>query len=376
MSTFTRRDALKAFAAAGVSGTAGCMTPPSASPDVAATGQVIVATHALGAAPWPTVDPFLFCVHHDDRYPAGNDALGPAASLEGRNLGMDFSGREGWRMYHGRVVPGFPAHPHRGFETITVVRRGFLDHADSLGASARYGHGDVQWLTAGSGIQHAEMFPLLRADDGNHVELFQLWLNLASADKFAPPAFSMIWADQIQRPVFRDENGRLTRVTVIAGRVGEHHALAPPPHSWAARPDARVAIYTAELERGARWTLEAVPSEVRRLVYFFRGPGLTIAGTSIAPMSAVELRANVDVTLQAAMEGNAEVLILEGRPIGERVARRGPFVMNTDDELRQAFRDYRQSAFGGWPWGRNDPTHGRAPERFARHPDGRVERPS
>ena len=81
--------------------------------------------------PWQTPDPFLFCVHHDDAYPAGNAELGPAASLAGRNIGSDFAGKDGWRMYHGDVVPGFPQHPHRGFETVTVVRRGLLDHSDS-----------------------------------------------------------------------------------------------------------------------------------------------------------------------------------------------------------------------------------------------------
>ena len=99
---------------------------------------------------WPTIDPFLFCAHHDDAYPAGNDHLGPDASLDGREIGMDFAGKDGWRMYHGDVVPGFPQHPHRGFETVTYVRKGLIDHSDSLGATARFGRGDVQWLTAGS----------------------------------------------------------------------------------------------------------------------------------------------------------------------------------------------------------------------------------
>jgi len=119
----------------------------------------IIATVALGFQ-WPTLDPFLFCVHHDDAYPAGNDKLGPAASLDGRELGMDFQPKDGWRMYHGEVVPGFPQHPHRGFETVTIVRQGLIDHSDSLGATARFGRGDVQWLTAGKGISHCEMFPL------------------------------------------------------------------------------------------------------------------------------------------------------------------------------------------------------------------------
>ena len=111
--------------------------------------------------PWETADPFLFCVHHDDAYPKGNERLGPAASLAGRDLGQDFAGSDGWRMYHGQQVPGFPQHPHRGFETVTIVRRGLVDHSDSLGAAARFGQGDVQWLTAGAGIVHSEMFPLL-----------------------------------------------------------------------------------------------------------------------------------------------------------------------------------------------------------------------
>ena len=116
---------------------------------------------------WPTVDPFLFCVHHLDHYPAGNAVHGPAASLAGRHLGQDFEGKDGWRMYHGDQVPGFPQHPHRGFETVTFVRRGLVDPSDSLGAGARYGGGDVQWLTAGKGIVHSEMFPLLDPNGPN-----------------------------------------------------------------------------------------------------------------------------------------------------------------------------------------------------------------
>jgi quercetin 2,3-dioxygenase len=82
-------------------------------------------------------------------YPAGaGEALGPSASLSGRDMGQDFDPREAWRMYHGEVVPGFPSHPHRGFETVTAVLKGFIDHSDSQGSAGRYGNGDVQWLTA------------------------------------------------------------------------------------------------------------------------------------------------------------------------------------------------------------------------------------
>ena len=127
---------------------------------------------------WETQDPFLFCVHHEDHYPKGNDVMGPDADLKGRRIGQDFLIKDGWRMYHGTKVPGFPGHPHRGFETITVVRKGLVDHSDSLGASGRYGNGDVQWLTAGNGIQHSEMFPLFDKINNNAIDFFQIWVQL------------------------------------------------------------------------------------------------------------------------------------------------------------------------------------------------------
>ena len=181
--------------------------------------------------PWEAADPFLFCVHHDDGYPAGNDRMGPQASLAGRDLGQDFEGKDGWRMYHGTTVPGFPQHPHRGFETVTVARRGFIDHSDSLGAAARFGQGDVQWMTAGKGVVHSEMFPLLARDAPNPVELFQIWINLPAADKLAPPHFTMLWSDTIPRVTHQDAEGRTTLVTIVAGRMGEVVGPTPPPRS-------------------------------------------------------------------------------------------------------------------------------------------------
>ena len=154
--------------------------------------------------------------------------MGPAASLAGRDLGQDFAGKDGWRMYHGREVPGFPSHPQRGFETVTIVRRGLIDHADSLGAAARFGGGDVQSLTAGRGVVHSEMFPLLDRNQPNPLELFQIWLNLPAKDKMGAPYFTMLWADDIPRQMFSDANGNTTEVASIAGRLGA--ATPPPPH--------------------------------------------------------------------------------------------------------------------------------------------------
>src|SRR5262249_42294889 len=185
---------------------------------------------------WPPLEPFLFCVHHDDAYPAGNDKLGPAASLVGRALGQDFAGKDGWRMYHGTVVPGFPQHPHRGFETVTIVRKGLIDHSDSLGATARFGPGDAQWITAGAGIVHAEMFPLLERERPNPLELFQIWLNLPKKDKLAPPHFSMFWARDIPVVIAQDERGRSATVALYAGSLEGKTSPPPPPHSWAHAP--------------------------------------------------------------------------------------------------------------------------------------------
>lgn len=323
---------------------------------------------------WGTQDPFLFCVHHDDHYPAGNERFGPATSLVGRDLGMDFEVRDGFRMYHGHVVPGFPRHPHRGFETVTVVRRGLLDHADSLGAGARYGGGDVQWLTAGAGIQHAEMFPLLRKDAPNPVELFQIWLNLPGSSKFVEPHFSMLWREQIQTARVADAAGRESRVTVIAGTFGGVQAPPPPPSSWASRPDSDVAIWTLELSPAAELTLPPAREGTGRTVYVFEGEGVAIGDRSIPPGSRVDVLPNQELKI-ANGASRSEALVLQGRPIGEPVVQHGPFVMNSADEIRAAFADYQRTQFGGWPWDSADPVHGPADERFARHPDGHEERP-
>jgi redox-sensitive bicupin YhaK (pirin superfamily) len=322
---------------------------------------------------WPTIDPFLFCAHHLDAYPEGDGELGPAASLAGRQIGQDFAGIDGWNMYHGDRVPGFPQHPHRGFETVTVVRQGLIDHSDSLGATARFGRGDVQWLTAGSGVVHAEVFPLVRSDAPNPLHLFQIWLNLPAADKLVDPYFTMLWGEDIPQVHAVDDAGRTTTASVYAGSLDGVEPLAPPPNSWAARPESDLAIWHVELEAGARWTVPAAagPDTIRTL-YAFAGDGVTIGGHRIGNDTGAVVRCDRDVELVAGSEP-VELLVLQGRPIGEPVARYGPFVMNTEQEIRQAFEDYQRTGFGGWPWDADAPHHGAERGRFARHADGRVE---
>ena len=325
--------------------------------------------------PWETADPFLFCVFHDDAYPKGNEHMGPAAALAGRDIGQDFAGKDGWRMYHGETIPGFPSHPHRGFETVTIVRRGYIDHSDSLGATARFGGGDVQWLTAGKGVVHCEMFPLRNLNEPNPLELFQIWLNLPAKNKMAAPYFTMLWSENIPRRVWTDKQGGKSEVTCIAGSVGDMQPLAPPPDSWASQDGADLAIWTIRMSPGARWTLPAAQGRgTRRNLYFFRGTELRVgASQKVVPVSMLaELDASAEVEL---VNGDApgEILILQGRPINEPVAQYGPFVMNTREEIQQAFADYQRTQFGGWPWPSSDPVHAREQGRFAKHPDGRVE---
>jgi quercetin 2,3-dioxygenase len=333
--------------------------------------KLIINIKPLGFT-WETSDPFLFCVHHLDNYPVGNVQLGPAASLEGRNLGQDFTTKDGWRMYHGETIPGFPAHPHRGFETVTVVLKGFVDHSDSHGAAGRYGNGDVQWMTAGAGLQHSEMFPLLNKSKDNPLELFQIWLNLPKEKKFCRPYYVMHWAEDI--PIYneKDKNGKTIEVTVVAGKISNIAASAPAPDSWAADALNELGIWLIKLEADAQWTIPSASFEVNRSLYFYKGKDINIAGIRILPNHSIELLADQPAVLE---NGNNDsfLLLLQGHPINEPVVQHGPFVMNNTAEIQQAYYDYRKTQFGGWPWPRFDNVHSPEKGRFAKYSDGREE---
>lgn len=319
--------------------------------------------------PWETSDPFLFCVHHEDFYPRGNDEMGPDVSLDGRNLGNDFVIKDGFRMYHGTRVPGFPAHPHRGFETVTIARKGFVDHSDSLGAAGRFGQGDVQWMTAGKGVQHCEMFPLVNRDQDNPFEIFQIWLNLPRSKKMAEPHFAMLWADTI--PLYRstDDQGLSTEINVVAGQLNGVTAPSPAPDSWSADPKNEVAIWTIKMQTGATWTLPAASAEVNRRLYFYQGVSAKVAGHSLQPQYFAQLAADHELTVE---NGSADgyFLMLQGRPINEPVVQYGPFVMNSEAEIQQAYQEFRRTQFGGWPWPTTANVHPREKTRFAKYADG------
>lgn len=322
---------------------------------------------------WETQDPFLFCVHHEDFFPKGNEQMGPDEThFKGRHMGDDFIIKDGFRMYHGKTVPGFPGHPHRGFETITVVRKGMVDHSDSLGAAGRYGDGDVQWMTAGKGVQHAEMFPLISQEAENPMELFQVWLNLPKKDKMVEPHFKMLWKETIPNILLTDESGKTSTVELIAGNWGESIAVNPPPNSWAAEKGNEVLIVNIKMEPKATMILPKASAGVNRTIYFYEGDELTVADQTISSYSGIELLADREVVL-ACGEKPASIFVLQGKPIGEQVMQYGPFVMNTKEEINQAFQDYHDTQFGGWPWPTYDHVHDRSKPRFAKHADGTEE---
>mmetsp|Transcript_68223 Transcript_68223/g.134821 ORF Transcript_68223/g.134821 Transcript_68223/m.134821 type:complete len:355 (-) Transcript_68223:162-1226(-) len=337
------------------------------------SGNVVLRVRDLGM-PWATQDPFLFAVYHDDLYPAGDERMGPLGGTAGHRIGADFGHRSGWNMYHGEVIPGFPKHPHRGFETVTIVRHGTIDHFDSLGSCGRFGGGDTQWMTAGSGICHSEMFPLLNRNGSNRLELFQIWLNLPQVSKMAEPFYKMLWAEHI--PHVQPAEG--IHLSLIAGKLaGANEASEPPPQSWAAREDSDIAIWIVRLAPRSSWQLPtaALGDAARRSVYFFKGDSAKVGGASLSSHCAVEVRADVPCELSNAGSVEAEFLMLQGRPIDEPVVQHGPFVMNDKAGIHQAFKDYQRDQFGGWPWPDDAPAHDINRGRFAQYADGRNEEP-
>lgn len=369
MSNHSRRDFFKKFTL-GVAGTV-AIDSASAKDKSDNIRKMIKNIKPMGFT-WDTQDPFLFCVHHEDAFPKGNENMGPADSLEDRSLGDDFIIKDGYRMYHGTKVPGFPGHPHRGFETITVVRKGFVDHADSIGAAGRYGEGDVQWMTAGKGVQHSEMFPLLSEEEENPMELFQIWLNLPAKDKMTDPHFKMMWGSHIPKYQTQDANGKQIKVEVIAGQLHGHTAPTPPPGSWAADPNNEVAIFNMHLDAESSITIPKASLGINRTIYFYTGDFITIDGQNVSAYKCVEVESNFDLTIQVGHQ-DAKILMLQGRPINETVIQYGPFVMNSKEEIQQAFNDFHATKFGGWPWGDYDKVHDRSKGRFALHADGTYE---
>lgn len=228
---------------------------------------------------------------------------------------------------------------------------GFCDHTDSLGNAGRFGgDGDLQWMTAGAGCVHGENFPLINQDKPNTLRLFQIWLNLPKARKMADPGYIMHWSEKLAK--VEGVNGAVCRV--FAGKLGDlAQGQAPPPASWAVDEANDVGVFYITLPRaGGRFTLPAAKygADINRSLFITEGKKVSVAGKIIG-QSAVTVNADQEVELENPHpDVDAEILVLQGRPIKEPVAQRGPFVMNTNAELAQSFAEYRATQFGGWPW--------------------------
>jgi len=310
---------------------------------------------------WQTLSPFLFCVHHLDHYPKGNGNFGPNANLAGRQMGMDFDNIDNFNMYHGSKVPGFPAHPHRGFETVTIVKQGYVDHADSHGDSGRYGMGDVQWMSAGSGLNHSEMFPLFDEEKPNTLELFQIWLNLPRKDKFTQPTFKMLWDKSIPKVVLPNNSGN---ATVYAGTYLGSNAPKPLDSSWAFHEEHHVSIIDFDIKIGGTALIPASVAGVNRALFVYSDSPFQLNGERLPPKHRIVINPEVELNLKGS-EGEVKVLLLQGMPIDEPVVQHGPFVMTTQDEIQQTFEDYQRTRFGGWPWPTNEPVHGPFKGKFS-----------
>jgi len=228
---------------------------------------------------------------------------------------------------------GAPDHPHRGFETVTYLLSGETQHKDSAGRSGTLRPGDVQWMTAGRGVVHSEMPTPEFQHDGGVMHGFQLWVNLPSKDKMMPPRYQDIPTAQIPEATSADGN---VKVRVIAGSAMGKHAVI----------DVRTPIiYLHYTLRAGGATVQDIPADYNAMVYVIRGevavgdpPRNVREGQAalLGPGASVQLTAQTDVDL----------LVLAGVPLNEPVARHGPFVMNTEAEIQQAIRDYREGRMG------------------------------
>jgi redox-sensitive bicupin YhaK (pirin superfamily) len=233
---------------------------------------------------------------------------------------------------------GAPDHPHRGFETVSYVLEGENEHRDSFGNADVLGPGDVQWMTAGGGVIHSELPTPAFKQRGGRQHGFQIWVNLPAKDKMMQPRYQTLRAPQI--PQAQSANG-LARVRVIAGE-----ALGV-----SARIDTRVPIQMLHYTLAPGATVEqTVPADHNGIVYVFGGAA-RIGDRSVNTGQAALLAAGDFVTLGVAADATepAEVLLLSGKPLHEPVARHGPFVMNTREEIEQAFRDFQSGRFGVIP---------------------------
>lgn len=246
---------------------------------------------------------------------------------------MDYAGPEHFEPTNRRR--GVEAHPHRGFETVTIVYEGEVTHRDTTGAGGTIGEGDVQWMTAGAGLLHEEFHSDHYARRGGPFEMIQLWVNLPARDKLTPPGYQGITNDRIPQAHLPGGDGM---VRVIAGRYGD--VLG------AARTFTPMNVWDMRLRAGGRVSFELPPGHTTAL-FVLRGLIRIDEHTVGAAELAVVERAGAELVFQVTQD--CVVLLLSGQPLNEPVVGHGPFVMNSREEIQQAVRDFSTGRFGHMP---------------------------
>ncbi|MDY0227613.1 MAG: pirin family protein [Desulfomicrobium apsheronum] len=223
---------------------------------------------------------------------------------------------------------GFPWHPHRGIETITYVIKGDVEHGDSMGNTGVISSGDVQWMTAGSGIVHQEM---PKGDANGSMHGFQLWANLPAAEKMMVPRYRGLTAAQIPQTTLDDG----TLIKVIAGQVGDVHG---PMDDIVIQPK----YLDCLVPSGIGFT-HALPGDHTAFIYVIEGGG-TVEGQAVTNRDLVLFGHGDSLAVEAGPQG-IRFLLISGLPLGEPIAWRGPIVMNTKAELDLAFKEYHEGTF-------------------------------
>ena len=318
---------------------------------------------------WDTEDPFLFVSHHEDDYPHGNRQLAPPlAEITGRDLGRDFEKRLGFRMYNGKVVPGFPMHAHWGYETITLPEIGYIDHFDTMGIEGRFGFGDVQWVHASSKYMHNEMYPLVNQEERNPNDITQIMINLPLEAKNGENGVTTVWSEDV--PVVEVDG---CSVKVICGSFGGACVRSPYDDSWA-NGEHSVRVLRVTMSPGSRLEIGPTSQKANRNVYLVSGTSLDVCGTVIEENMRAKIQPDIAMTLTNG-ESDSVVWILEGEPIDQKMASFGPVTLKDVKEVRAAMEDIRRNEYQEWPFDVIDKVHAQDEGRFIRYPDGTEIRP-
>ena len=319
---------------------------------------------------WDTEDPFIFASHHEDDYPQGNrQQAPPLQEISGRDLGRDYEMRFGYRMYHGKVVPGFPMHAHWGYETLTLAEVGYVDHFDTERIEGRFGFGDVQWVCASSRYEHNEMYPLTDQEGRNPNDITQIHINLPLELKNGENSVRTVWRENV--PVVTGDGWS---AKVLCGSFGGRDVRSPSVRSWADGTHG-VRVVRFSLDPGASLDIGRGAEGASRNLYLITPGSATVMGAEVRGSSRTKILGNPEVSVVNGPEPSV-IWLLEGVPIGQRMSMYGPVCLGTLAEVRAGLDEIRRREYHEWPWQYVDQAQPLGTGRFIRYPDGTELRPA